>query len=100
MAKFCVLARKVTNCTENCRECLEEETNDREIEVGDKVRYIAEDSIEDKESGYYPPKGTIGEVGKSTLFISSITRFWITAGISSRSGLIALKVPSSLYSAS
>lgn len=62
MAQFCVLARKVTNCTENCRECLEEETKTRDIKVGDKVRYIAEDSIEDKESGYYPPKGTIGTV--------------------------------------
>ena len=62
MAKFCELAGKVTNCTDNCEACLKEETNDREIEVGDKVRYIAEDSIEDKESGYYPPKGTIGIV--------------------------------------
>ena len=34
----------------------------RDIKVGDRVRYIAEDSIEDKESGYYPPKGTIGVV--------------------------------------
>ena len=25
MAKFCKIAGKVTNCTENCRECLEEE---------------------------------------------------------------------------
>lgn len=62
MAKFCEISGKVTNCTENCKVCLEEETNNREIEVGDKVRYITEDSIEDKESGYYPPKGTIGVV--------------------------------------
>ena len=62
MAKFCEISGKVTNCTENCKVCLEEETNNREIEVGDKVRYIAEDSNEDKESGYYPPKGTIGVV--------------------------------------
>ena len=62
MAQYCEIAGKVTNCTENCKFCLEEETNDREIEVGDKVRYITEDSIEDKESGYYPPKGTIGIV--------------------------------------
>ena len=62
MSKFCELAGKVTNCTDDCKRCLKEETNDREIEVGDKVRYIAEDSIEDKESGYYPPKGTIGVV--------------------------------------
>ena len=62
MSKFCELAGKVTNCTDDCKRCLEEETNNREIEVGDKVRYIAEDSIEDKESGYFPPKGTIGIV--------------------------------------
>ena len=62
MAQYCVLARKVTNCTENCRECLEEERNDREIEVGDNVRYITEDTDEIKETGYYPPKGTIGVV--------------------------------------
>lgn len=62
MAKFCEISGKVTNCTENCRICLEEETKTREIKVGDKVRYIAEDSKEDKESGFYPPKGTIGVV--------------------------------------
>ena len=62
MAQYCKIAEKVTNCTENCKFCLEEETNNREIEVGDNVRYIAEDSIEDKESGYFPPKGTIGVV--------------------------------------
>ena len=60
MAKFCEISGKVTNCTENCRICLEEEAKTREIKVGDKVRYIAEDSKEDKESGFYPPKGTIG----------------------------------------
>lgn len=62
MAKFCKIAGKVTNCADNCKVCLEEETNNREIEVGDKVRYIAEDSIEEKESGFYPPKGTVGGV--------------------------------------
>ena len=62
MAQYCKIAGKVTNCTENCKFCLEEETNNRDIKVGDKVRYIAEDLIEDKESGYYPPKGTIGTV--------------------------------------
>ena len=62
MSKFCELAGKVTNCTDGCKVCLEEEFDVREIKVGDKVRYIAEDSIEDKESGYYPPKGTIGIV--------------------------------------
>ena len=37
MAKFCELAGKITNCTENCRECLEEEEKVRDIKVGDKV---------------------------------------------------------------
>ena len=62
MPKFCELAGKITNCTDDCKRCLEEELDMREIKVGDKVRYIAEDSKEDKESGFYPPKGTIGEV--------------------------------------
>lgn len=62
MAKYCVLARKVTNCTDNCRVCLEEEEKVRDIKVGDKVRYIFEDSKEDKETGFYPPKGTVGTV--------------------------------------
>ena len=62
MAQYCKIAGKVTNCTDDCKRCLEEERNDREIEVGDKVRYITENSIEYKESGYYPPKGTIGIV--------------------------------------
>lgn len=62
MSKFCELAGKITNCTDDCKRCLEEELDVREINVGDKVRYITEDSIEDKESGYFPPKGTIGIV--------------------------------------
>ena len=62
MAQYCKLAGRVTNCADNCRICLKEEAKTREIKVGDKVRYIAEDSKEDKESGYYPPKGTIGVV--------------------------------------
>lgn len=62
MTQYCELAGQVTNCTENCKVCLEEETKTREIEIGDKVRYITEDSKEDKESGYFPPKGTIGVV--------------------------------------
>ena len=61
MAKFCAIAGKVTNCTDNCKVCLEEE-KPQEIEVGDKVRYITEDTDDAKESGYYPPKGTIGVV--------------------------------------
>lgn len=62
MAKYCELAGKVTNCTENCKFCLEEETKTREIEVGDKVRYITKDNVSAKELGFYPPKGTIGVV--------------------------------------
>ena len=62
MAQYCEIARKVTNCTENCKGCLEDEAKAREIEIGDKVRYIAKESMEDKESGFYPPKGTIGVV--------------------------------------
>lgn len=62
MAKFCELAGKVTNCTENCKTCLEEEAKVRDIKVGDKVLYIAEDSKADKELGFFPPKGTIGTV--------------------------------------
>ena len=62
MAKFCKIAKTVTNCTDNCPNCLEEETKTREIEIGDKVRYIAEDPEDTKEIGYFPPKGTIGVV--------------------------------------
>lgn len=62
MAQYCEIARTVTNCTDNCRTCLEEETKTRKIRVGDKVRYIAEDPDDIKETGYYPPKGTIGTV--------------------------------------
>ena len=62
MAKYCKTSGKATNCTKNCKNLLEEETKTREIKVGDKVRYIAEDSKEDKESGFYPPNGTIGTV--------------------------------------
>ena len=62
MAQYCELAGRVTNCTDNCKTCLEEEAKTREIEIGDKVRYIAEDTDEAKESGFYPPKGTIGVV--------------------------------------
>ena len=62
MAQYCKIAGKVTNCTENCKVCLEEEEKVCDIKVGDKVRYIAEDSEDIKETGYYPPKGTIGVV--------------------------------------
>ena len=62
MTKYCELAKTTTNCTENCKACLEEEAKTREIKVGDRVRYIAEDDVSAKELGYYPPKGTIGVV--------------------------------------
>lgn len=62
MAQFCEIAGKVTNCTENCKVCFEEEEKVRNIKVGDKVRYIAEDLIEDRDSRFYPPRGTIGTV--------------------------------------
>ena len=62
MAKFCKITGKITNCTDHCPNCLEEETKTREIEVGDKVRYITEDAEEVKELSFYPPKGIIGVV--------------------------------------
>lgn len=62
MAQYCEIAGKVTNCTENCKVCLEEEAKTREIKVGDRVRYIAEDAVSEKNWGFYPPKGTIGVV--------------------------------------
>ena len=43
MTKYCELAKTATNCTENCKICLEEEAKTREIKVGDQVRYITED---------------------------------------------------------
>ena len=64
MPKFCEFAGKITNCTDDCKRCLEEELDVREIEVGDKVRYIDENAEEAEELGYYPPKGTIGVVVK------------------------------------
>ena len=50
MTKYCELAKTTTNCTENCKACLEEEAKTCEIKVGDKVRYITEDSKEDKKT--------------------------------------------------
>lgn len=64
MAQYCEIAGKVTNCTDNCKVCLEEEAKTCEIEIGDKVRYITEDTDDIRELGYYPPKGTIGVVVK------------------------------------
>lgn len=62
MAQYCELAKTTTNCTDDCKKCLEEEAKTSEIKVGDKVRYITEDTEEAKEAGYYPPKGTVGIV--------------------------------------
>ena len=36
MAKYCELAGKVTNCTENCKGCLEEEERQEESEDKDE----------------------------------------------------------------
>lgn len=71
MAQYCEIAGKVTNCTENCRECLDEETKTREIEVGDKVRYITEDPDEIKETGYYPLR-------EQSARLSELTRFFLS----------------------
>lgn len=62
MSKFCELAGKMTNCTDDCKRCLEEETNDREIKVGDRVRYITDATTTKRFPVFYPPKGTIGTV--------------------------------------
>lgn len=62
MTQYCEIAKATTNCTDNCYECLRDDAKIRGIKIGDKVRYIAKDSIESKESGYYPPRGTIGVV--------------------------------------
>ena len=62
MAQYCEIAKATTNCTNNYYECLRGETKIRGIEIGDKVRYVTEDPDEIKETGYYPPKGTIGIV--------------------------------------
>ena len=34
MAKFCPMCGEVTNCTENCKYCLEQEAKEREDENG------------------------------------------------------------------
>ena len=62
MAQFCEIAGKVTNCTENCKVCLEEETKTSDIEVGDKVRYIIDAATTKEFPEFYPPNGTIGTV--------------------------------------
>lgn len=30
MSKYCPIAKQVTNCTDNCKRCLEEEEKERE----------------------------------------------------------------------
>lgn len=62
MAQYCEIAKTVTNCTENCRTCLEEETKTRKIRVGDKVRFIIDAAATKEYPEFYPPKGTIGTV--------------------------------------
>lgn len=62
MAQYCEIAKTVTNCTDNCRTCLEEETKTRKIEVGDKVRYIIDAATTKECPEFYPPKGTVGTV--------------------------------------
>ena len=37
MSKFCPLANAVTNCTENCKYCLEEEQKEKELEMNTKL---------------------------------------------------------------
>lgn len=64
MAQYCELAKTVTNCTDDCRACLEEEAKTRKIRVGDKVRCIRENTDVNKKLGVYPPKGTIGTVAR------------------------------------
>lgn len=34
MAQYCEIAGKVTNCTDNCKSCLEEETKEQENSNG------------------------------------------------------------------
>ena len=31
MAKYCLMCDEITNCTENCKECLEEKAKEEEI---------------------------------------------------------------------
>lgn len=61
MAQYCEIAGKVTNCTDNCKVCLEEEKI-CDIEVGDKVRYIIDAATTKGFPEFYPPKGTVGTV--------------------------------------
>ena len=37
MAKYCEIAGQVTNCTDNCRECLEEELQEKAESNDEKV---------------------------------------------------------------
>ena len=65
MSKYCPIAKQFTNCTDNCKQCLEEEEKEgkqKMIKVGTRVKYIHEDTMEDKATGFYPPIGTLGTV--------------------------------------
>lgn len=37
MAQYCEIAGKMTNCTDNCRECLEEEKREEAEDKDEKV---------------------------------------------------------------
>lgn len=37
MSKFCPMCNEVTNCTDNCNSCLEEERLRSKFQIGDKV---------------------------------------------------------------
>lgn len=65
MAQYCELAGKVTNCTDDCKRCLEEERRGNKVEnnfkVGDIVRYLKDTlNYDESEKIYYPPVGTVG----------------------------------------
>lgn len=65
MSKFCPMCGQVTNCTENCKDCIEEEKKENEskmITVGSRVKYIRNDDEYYRETSYYPPIGTLGTV--------------------------------------
>ena len=67
MAQYCEIAKTTTNCTDDCKKCLEEERKENKMEknlkVGDIVRYLKNTSNYDEaDKIYYPPIGTIGKI--------------------------------------
>lgn len=67
MARYCEIAKTTTNCTDNCRVCLEEERRDDKVEknfkIEDIVRYLKDTSNYDEvDKIYCPPIGTIGKI--------------------------------------